>query len=378
MDNQDRKFFRPKFTAVTIMIILGVVVAVAVYQAQMSGFLPILSSPTKKSSQKLVQTQTIVQEENAIISVVEKSANSVVAIGIVRQVVDPLDPFADSQKKDATIGTGFVVEKTGVIVTNKHVVNKSGEYSVVTNDGKKYDVRKIYRDPALDLAILKIDSTDIPALEMGDSSKLRVGQTVIAIGNALGKYTNTVTTGIVSGLGRKVITGDLYSDSLESMDNLIQTDAAINPGNSGGPILNSAGLVIGVSVSTTEGAQNIGFAVPINAVRDVVDEFLQNGAIIRPYIGIKYRYISKEISDLNNVTPGAYIQEIAKGSPAEQAGLELGDIITKINNIEINSENKLGEVVSKAGIGSTLELTLWRKGKLGKLSTKITDTPQSP
>src|SRR3989344_5949629 len=262
------KHLKLSFSGILIIISLGVLVGVVLYQVKEKGLLPYTELKLPQS-----ETRTVIQEENAIISAVEETSVSIVAIGISQRVVNPFDPFSIPKREDSTIGTGFVVTK-GLIVTNKHVVAETrGVYLVVTKDGQKYEVRKVYRDPVLDMAIVQIDANNLPPLELGDSSKLKVGQTVIAIGNALGRFTNTVTTGVVSGLGRKVIAGSPFEGSLESLDNLIQTDAAINLGNSGGPLLNSSGEVIGVSVATTEGAQNIGFAIPINSIKGLVDEF---------------------------------------------------------------------------------------------------------
>jgi serine protease Do len=262
--NTHREF--PKLSTLLIAIAIGALAGAAVFQASQKGLLPIKSNATLPNQKPLTQqTQTIVNEENAVIDVVDKTSPSVVAIGINQRVFNPYDPFSAPTNQNSTIGTGFVVSDQGIIVTNKHVVSDaSAHYTVVSKDNKKYDVRKIYRDPVLDLALVQVDASDLKPLELGDSSKLRVGQTAIAIGNALGRFTNSVTTGIISGLGRRVVAGDPYSGSAESLDNLIQSDAAINPGNSGGPLLNSAGQVIGVNVATTEGAQNIGFAIPIN------------------------------------------------------------------------------------------------------------------
>src|SRR3989344_1783688 len=257
-----------KFSTIVLVAALGVVAATALYQAKSNG---LLSSKNLAPITNNLQTRTVVSEENAVISVVENTSQSVVAIGISQRVVNPFDPFAIPKTQDSTIGTGFVVSDKGIIVTNKHVVSQAGgTYSVVTKDNQKFEVKKIYRDPILDLAIVQIDASDLKPLELGDSAQLKVGQTAIAIGNALGRFTNSVTTGVISGLGRKVIAGDPFGASRESLDDLIQTDAAINPGNSGGPLLNSAGQVIGVNVATTEGAQNIGFAIPINSVKSIV------------------------------------------------------------------------------------------------------------
>ena len=358
------KLPRPNINGILISIAAGVIVAVGLYQAQVRGLIPSNISLPKTAN---LETRTVVQEENAVIFAVDTTAPSVVAIGIAKRGIN----------RSNTIGTGFVVSKDkGIIVTNKHVVSDGAQYTVITRDGQKYDVRKIYRDPVLDLGIVQIEGSSINALDLGDSSKLKVGQTVIAIGNALGQFTNTVTTGVVSGLGRKVTAGDPYEGSLESLDNLIQTDAAINPGNSGGPLLNSAGQVIGVNVATTEGAQNIGFAIPINSVKQIVDEFIQKGFISRTYLGIKYRFISKDVALLNEVPQGAYIQDIVDSGPAQKGGVQVGDIITKINGQTIDVESKVADIVSKANIGSTLDLIIWRDGKEIKLTATVGESPQ--
>ncbi len=373
MDYSNLKLPRPNLTGIFVAVALGVVAAVAVYQAQVKGLIPREDLTLPKVPTQ--ETRTIVQEENAVISVVEKSSPSVVAIGVTRRVVNPFDPYALPRREESTIGTGFVVSEKGVIITNKHVVADGGPFSVVTKDGQKYDTKKIYRDPILDLAIVQIEGSKLTPLNLGDSAKLKVGQTVIAIGNALGRFTNTVTTGVVSGLGRRVVAGDPFSGSAESLDNLIQTDAAINPGNSGGPLLNSSGQVIGVNVATTQGAQNIGFAIPINSVKQIVDEFVSKGSVSRPFLGIRYRFISKDVAILNEVPQGAYLQEVIEGGPADKAGVKEGDIIIKINGQSISEENKVAEIVSKTTIGSSLELQIWRDGKELKLTAVIVDLP---
>lgn len=374
MDYSNFKLPKPNLSGVFLAIALGVVVAVGLYQAQVKGLLPSSGVSLPKITSQ--ETRIVVQEENAIISVVEKTSPSVVAIGISQRVVNPFDPYALPKREDATIGTGFVVSDKGIIVTNKHVVSEAnGKFTVITKDGQKYEARRIYRDPLLDLALVQIDASGLKALSLGDSSKLRVGQTAIAIGNALGRFTNTVTTGVISGLGRRVVAGDPFEGSFESLDNLVQTDAAINPGNSGGPLLNSAGQVVGVNVATTEGAQNIGFAIPINSVKGVVDEFLQKGSVSRPFLGIRYRFISKDVAILNEVPQGAYIQEVIEDGPAEKAGVEEGDIIIKINGGNVDSENKVGDIVSKANIGQKVDLEVWRDGKTIKITATLENLP---
>lgn len=346
MDYSKIKLPRLSISAVVIAIALGVVAAVLVYQAQIKGFIPGLNINLPKTPS--FQTRTVISEENAVISAVEKASSSVVAIGATQR---------GFRSQNSTIGTGFVVSDKGIIVTNKHVVSDpETHYTVVTRDGKKFDIKKIYRDPILDLAVVQVNGDKMQALELGDSSKLKVGQTVIAIGNALGRFTNTVTTGVVSGLGRRVE---------ESLDDLIQTDAAINPGNSGGPLLNSAGQVIGVNVATTEGAQNIGFTVPINSVKKIVDEFIQKGSVSRPFLGISYRFVPQ----------GAYVQGVVPSSSADKAGIKVGDIITKVDNQRVDSESKISQTIANKKIGDSLNLTIWNDGKERNVTAILQELP---
>lgn len=357
-----------------IAIVLGVAVAVGFYQAQVRGLIPGVNWQLPKLER--TETRTVVSEENAVITVVEKVSPSVVAIGATQRVFNPFDPFSVPRSQNSTIGTGFVVSDKGIIVTNKHVVSDPDvRYTVVTRDGKKFEIKKIYRDPVLDLAVVQVEGETMQALELGDSSKLKVGQTVIAIGNALGRFTNTVTTGVVSGLGRKVVAGDPFSGSSESLDDLIQTDAAINPGNSGGPLLNSVGQVVGVNVATTEGAQNIGFAVPINSVKMIADEFIEKGSVSRPFLGISYRFISKDVAIMNEVPQGAFIQEVVAGSSADKAGIAEGDIITKVDGQSVDSESKISEAIAGRKIGDNLNLTVWNDGKERQVTATLQELP---
>ncbi len=372
MDNS--KLPRLNFSGIAITVAIGVLVAVGLYQAQVRGLIPgVLGNLPKLETR---ETRTVIQEENAVVSAVEKASSSVVAIGATTRIFNPFDPFSAPRSQNATIGTGFVVSSKGIIVTNKHVVDDpNARYNIVTKDDKKYEARRIYRDPVLDLAIVQIDESDLKALEMGDSSKIKVGQTVIAIGNALGKFTNTVTTGVISGLGRSVVAGDLFSGSAESLDDLIQTDAAINPGNSGGPLLNSAGQVIGVNVATTEGAQNIGFAIPINAVKKITDEFIQKGSVSRPFLGISYRFISKDVAIMNEVPQGVYIQNVVADSSADKAGIEVGDIVTKVDGQTVDSEARISQAISSKKIGDNLNLTVWNDGKERSVTATLQELP---
>jgi len=366
-------------TAIIILVILlAGFIGIGTWRAASNGRLPInfklpvVSAPVVNS-----QTKSVIQEENVIIDVVDKTSLSVISIGVNRRVVNPFDPYSQPSSQNSTIGTGFVVSQDkGVIVTNRHVVSDPNTpYTVIDKTGKKYEVIKIYRDPSLDLALVQVKDLAVPALDLGDSSKLKVGQLAIAIGNALGRLDNTVTTGIVSGLGRSVTAGDPFGGELEQLDNLIQTDAAINPGNSGGPLLNSSSQVIGVNVATTEGAQNIGFAIPINAVKNIVNEFVQNGTISRPYLGVRYRLITRDVAILNELPQGAYIQEVVAGSPADKAGVKAGEIITKIDNQAINSDTKVSEVVQAKKVGDQVNVTIWNEGNERVLNIALQETP---
>lgn len=346
---------------VLVGIIVVALLAFGLTRLVQTGKLNLNWSPFPKAQTTTEETRTLVKEENAVTQAVEDSSPSVVAIGISQRVVNPFDPSALPKNRQETIGTGFVASNNGVIVTNRHVVSDlNSNYTVVTKDGKKLEVEKIYRDPTLDLALIKTKEDGLKPLKIGDSSKIKVGQTAIAIGNALGRFSNTVTTGVVSGVGRSIGAGDPFGNEVEILDDLIQTDAAINPGNSGGPLLNSLGEVIGVNVAMSEAAQNIGFAVPINSVKPIIDEFVSNGKISRAFLGVNYRIITRDLALLNEVPAGAYIQEVVKGSPAEEAGIAQGDIITKIDGKAVDSQNFISELIRNKKVGDKVSIEVWK------------------
>lgn len=326
-------------------------------------------------------TQRVLTEENAVIDVADKVSPSVVTVGIRKSQVLRRQPqaqfgpfgFFDApnvdelqpQDLDQDIGSGFVISADGLIVTNKHVVGDTdGTYRVVDKDDKTYEVEKVYRDPANDLAILKINASGLKPVEMGDSSKLKVGQFVVAIGTALGEFRHTVTTGVVSGLGRGITAGSPFEGFTEQLDNVIQTDAAINPGNSGGPLLNSAGQVIGVNTAISSQGQNIGFAIPINVVKDAINNFNNTGQFSRPFLGVRYSLIDQKTALLNKVPQGAYVQEVVADSPAAKAGIKADDIITKLGSATISGENQngLASEIAKHKVGETVEAEIWRDG----------------
>ncbi|HJZ05939.1 hypothetical protein A2634_01475 [Candidatus Amesbacteria bacterium RIFCSPHIGHO2_01_FULL_48_32] len=346
-------------------------------------FLP-RQNNTQSSS---LNSQRVLSEENVVIEVAEKVSPSVVTVGIKKtQTVRFMDPFGmfrripggqpQERKIEQDIGTGFVISADGLIVTNKHVVDDSdAEYKIVTRDDKTYEVEKIYRDPVSDLAILKISpsaGSGFKPVEMGDSAKLKVGQFVVAIGTALGEFRHTVTTGVVSGLGRGITAGSPFEGS-EKLDDVIQTDAAINPGNSGGPLLNSAGQVIGVNVAVSTQGQNIGFALPINVVKEAIENFNKTGQFSRPYLGVRYRMIDLKTALNNDVVQGAYVQEVIEDSPAARGGIEPGDIITKMGGEKIDGDdqNGLAKLISGHKVGDRVELEVWREGETNKLTVTL-------
>jgi serine protease Do len=201
------------------------------------------------------------------------------------------------------------------------------------------------------------------ALELGDSSQIKVGHFVVAIGTALGEFRHTVTTGVVSGLGRGIQAGSAFGGFVEELDNVIQTDAAINPGNSGGPLLNSLGQVIGVNVAVAQGGQNIGFALPINVVKDSLRNFNQTGQFERPYLGVRYRMISEEAALVNSVPQGAYVVQVVDDSPAADAGIEAGDIVVRMNNRPVKDEpGGLAAIINSQRVGEVVEVTVYRDG----------------
>ena len=319
----------------------------------------------------------VVTEESVVIDVVDKVSPSVVTVGITqtKKIGDilefnPFDPFSPfqrrpgkSQKLEQDIGSGFIVDG-GLVVTNKHVVEvPDATYRVISKDDKTYEVKKIYRDPSNDLAILKIDANGLPAVEMGDSDKIKVGQMAIAIGTALGEFRHTVTTGVISGVGRGIEAGSPFEASAERLDNVIQTDAAINPGNSGGPLLNSSGQVVGVNTAVSAQGQNIGFALPINVVKEALANFNATGQFNRPFLGVRYQMIPKQTAILNDIPIGAYLQEVIDGSPADKSGLKAEDIIIKIDENKLTDENDLAKAISKKKVGDTVSLTVWREEK---------------
>lgn len=277
------------------------------------------------------------------------------------------------EKREIGGGTGFIISSEGMILTNRHLVlDKEADYTVLTNDGRKFSAKVLARDPVQDLAIIKIEKTDesFKVVKLGDSSKLQIGQTVITIGNALGEFRNTVSVGVISGLGRRVTaTG---GGIVETIEDVIQTDAAINKGNSGGPLLNLRGEVIGINTAMALEAENIGFAIPINKAKRAIEQVKAFGKIVYPFLGIRYVLITEKIQLENNlpVNYGAWIIQgeqgesaVTPGSAAQDAGLKEGDIILEFNGEKITPENSLAKIIMLYNPGNIVTLKILRANK---------------
>lgn len=270
-------------------------------------------------------------------------------------------------------GTGFIIGADGLILTNKHVVSDTeAKYTVAANDGKKYDAKVLATDPFNDIALIKIEAKNLPTVLLGDSDKLEVGQTVVAIGNSLGEYQNTVTQGIISAIGRRVTAGNGQGSS-EVLEEVIQTDAAINPGNSGGPLINLSGEVIGINTAISQSGQLIGFAIPINQAKKTVESVKKYGRIIRPYLGVHYIPITSALAEKNklSVDYGALIVRgqttsdlgVIPGGPADKAGLEENDIILEINGQKIDLDHSLAKEIAKYNPGDKIQAKIMHDGK---------------
>ncbi|HEX9594957.1 MAG TPA: trypsin-like peptidase domain-containing protein [Candidatus Saccharimonadales bacterium] len=328
--------------------------------------------------------QTIIDSESqAINDIVNKVGPSVVSIQT--ETIERGGFFSSELYRKQGAGTGIIVDTNGLVLTNRHVIPENvSQVNLVLSDGTIYeDVKVVDRDPLNDIAFLKINNPEnLVAAPLGDSSNMKVGDKVVAIGNALGEFSNTVTSGIISGLGRPIVAGD--GTASEQLQNLLQTNAAINPGNSGGPLVNLAGEVIGVNTAVAGGAENIGFAIPINDVKPVLVSVKDSGEIIRPYLGVRYVTLTPGIAKEAELeqTQGAYIigsqgqTGVIAGSPADGAGLKEEDIITKVNGQVVNAQNPLS---SRLGVYKPEEkviLTIARDGQEQTIEVTLGTLPQ--
>lgn len=306
--------------------------------------------------------------EGSIAEIAEKVSASVVSIVTSTKTTN----FFGQDYESAAAGTGIIVTSDGYILTNKHVINGATSITVVLDDGTTYEnVELAATDPLNDVAFLKIkDASGLTAATLGDSKTLNVGQQVMAIGNALGQYQNTVTVGVVSGLGRSITASDGTGYNTETLSDMIQTDAAINSGNSGGPLVNAAGEVIGINTATSTSAENMGFAIPISSVKGMLAQLIETGSAQRTYLGVYAAEITPEVAKAYNlpVNTGAYLYSssaysaIVKDGPAAKAGLKDKDIITKVNGVEVGKAGTLTDLIGEYKPGDTVQLTVIREG----------------
>jgi serine protease Do len=342
-------------------------------------------------SEKVIEKDYIPQttQEQKIIDVVKQNSPSVVSVVISEEVpvyeqqnydvfgngmfIVPRQVQTGTEKQQTGAGTGFIVSEDGLILTNKHVVSDdTAEYTVVMSDSKEYPVKVLAKDPVQDLAIMKINGSDVKftPLTLGSSDDIQIGQSVIAIGNALGEFQNTVSVGVISGLGRTVVASG-EAIGTETLEDIIQTDAAINKGNSGGPLLNLRGEVIGINTAVSSSGQNISFAISIDKAKKDIEQVKSSGKITYPYMGVRYVVLNKDTAQSKNLSVdyGALLLKgtdgpaIAVGSPAEKAGLKEGDVILEMGGEKITEKNTLSKIISEYNPYDSVALKVVRDGK---------------
>jgi len=427
--NKIIKMFRNKIFWVGLLLILvgcvaGFCISISALQyfpSQTEAFLGYFKMPelglAKPASQPSVKPyKSDVSYEQAIIDAAKNVSPSVVSIVISKnlptyeqQWVNPFgdnsaNPFGDlfpnfqipqqvqngTQYQEVGAGSGFIVSADGLVLTNKHVVSDSqADYTVLTNDGKKYSAKVLALDPVQDLAVIKIfrpsgtqsnDGAVFKPVVLGDSSGIQIGQTAIAIGNALGQFSNTVSVGVVSGLQRTISASDHVGSFSETLEGIIQTDAAINAGNSGGPLLNLKGEVIGIDTAMADGAQNIGFAIPINMAKKDIDQVIKTNKIVYPFLGVRYTLVNDQVKQKYNLSVdyGALVLSGDKGEPAvtagsaaEKAGIKEKDVILEINGEKITATNSMSKIIQEYSAGDKIMLHILRDGKEQNVSLTL-------
>ncbi len=361
-----------KAKMIGVLVALGIVVASALYWYMTYTNSAPLAERNVPQTDGNLQTTT---NEEVITSIAENVSPSVVSIvtNVTTQTI-----FGAAQREAA--GTGIIVSKDGYVLTNKHVVSGADRVEVILSNGTSYtNVTVVGSDPLNDIAFLKINGVnDLSPAELGDSATTRVGQEVVAIGNSLGQFQTTVTSGIISGKDRPITAGSEGTGETESLTGLLQTDAAINPGNSGGPLLNRSGQVIGVNTAVAANAQGIGFAIPINATKGALKQVLAGKGVERSYLGLRYVTLTPDVAKQYDVsvTQGAYIvgaegrPGVLPGSPADKAGLREKDIIKKVNSMMVGPQGGLSSLIGEYAPGDTVSLLVLRDGR--ELTLKAT------
>ncbi len=387
-------------STISVIIVLSILYVFRYQLAATLVALPAVSDDvvTSDTSPAAVSIPEIIdQVDGAVVSVVATKD-----VPVYERYLEEYNPFGDwfggfsiprirengTESREVGGGTGFIVSDEGLIVTNRHVVaDEEASYSVVLADGSIHEVRVQAKDPVFDIALLQFEQlpkNPFPHLSFGNSDAVRRGDTVIAIGNALAEFDNSVSVGIISGIGRSITARDGMGMT-EQLSNVFQTDAAINPGNSGGPLLNNRGEVIGVNVAASLGAENIGFAIPSDTVKQIVDSVTTYGEIRRPFLGVRYTMITERMAKKNNldisygalVARGETMEDLAvmPGSPADKAGLKENDIITAIDDVTLK-DTDLATVLRSKAADATIVLTVLRQGKEEKISVTLESAPQ--
>lgn len=358
-----------------VLLLCGTFVYITIVNfGLISSWLGIKYTDNTTSNNEVQQNLIVTQDESNTINIVKDTQESVVSIAITQVTLSQTHGITNT---DSNIGTGFVIDAGGLIITNQHVVSDTtSNYKVVTSDGKEYDVQNITRDSVYDIAILKINAENLKPLSLGDSDNLAVGQEVIAIGTPLGEYAGSVTKGIISGLHRTVTaSSDWFDSTSKTYEDVIQTDAAVNPGNSGGPLLNSQGEVIGINFATTSGADNISFALPINRVKERIEEYRTYGKFIQAYLGVSYTTITNaDVMYYSNseIVAGAYVNRVESGSPADKAGIKQGDIITEFGGESV-ADSSLSLLIQKHKPNDVVSVKLVRSGAEKSVSVTLSE-----
>lgn len=298
---------------------------------------------------------------------------------------NPFGGIEEGAKEKMTVGggSGFIVHPDGLILTNKHVVfDTDAEYTVITTEGKEFMGKVLARDPSSDIAVVKIEGKNMPTVQLGNSKRLELGQTVLAIGNALGMFRNSVSRGIISGMSRTISAALGTGGEMEHLRGMLQTDVAINQGNSGGPLINLDGEAIGINTAIIYGAQNIGFAIPINWAKQDLEDIIRYGRIVKPFLGLMYYMLNRKVQNQYSLSRdrGALIIRnahqpnsvaVIAGSPADRAGIKENDIITHLNGQELTEDSDLSEELQKYQVGQEVEFTLLRQGQEIKIKTTL-------
>lgn len=348
-----------KKTSITLIIIVSII------SAMVGSFITAFILGDKLSAKSNGNKQDIVvnegtKSENIYHAVTDKAMPSVV--GITTTTIDTNNIFAIPQQSQG-VGTGFIVDSKGYILTNSHVVSdgKASDVNVLFNDGSTSKGKVLWNDPTIDLAIVKVDKTGLPVADLGNSDSVRTGDLAVAIGNPLGlEFQKSVTQGIISGLDRSIQTEQ------SNMTGLIQTDASINPGNSGGPLLNDKGEVIGINTAKASGAEGLGFAIPINTAKPIVEQIIKDGKFEKVTLGIK----GIDVKTFETTTgtdlaadEGVYIAEVVANTPAQKSGIQAGDVITKVGDTKITSMSDLNKALYKFSVGDKAKVEVNRGGK---------------